>query len=83
MLSGCLCVTDESLYLNERFEDRKELVYFKLNDLKQMAKDVKYYLAHEDEAEEIAMRGLDSVVNCDTWAHRMRQIIGFYQRRHG
>ena len=43
----------------------------------QMAEDVKYYLDHEDEAEEIAMRGYNSVMGNDTWAHRIRRIIAF------
>ena len=80
MLGGSLCVTDSNEYLRGRFEDRKELVYYELNDMQKMADTVKYYLEHAKEAEEIAFRGMVAARSADTWSHRMKTIVEYIRQ---
>jgi len=73
MSCGRLLMTDFVQGLDEFFKDKVHLVtYFSLEDL---IDKVKYYLEHEQEREEIAMRGMDEVHSKHTYLHRVREIL--------
>lgn len=73
-LSGALCVSDRSKYLGERYIDGDNIVYFDLNNPKQMAADVKWLLEHPEVSEVIAERGYQTALQNDTWEKRFDEI---------
>lgn len=74
MLSKTVAVTDESKYINENFEDNKELLIFSLKDIDSLAGRIKYLLEHPQEASDIAEHGYQKVQN-HTWECRTRDMV--------
>lgn len=74
MQNGSLCFIDPSGYLKERFENKKDLVFFEVNDPRGLADSIKYYLNNIDEAQTIADRGLEKSLS-DTWSERLKTIV--------
>ena len=77
MINGAVSLTDTSTYLTERFTHGKELVFYNLDALDEMAEVVNYLLDNPDVAEGIATRGMEVARNRDTWEHRFRQVMSF------
>ena len=80
MLGGGICLTDESPYLKERFTDGRELIFFSLGNLPQLAADISWLLDHPKEASHIAETGFHAAKAHDTWGHRLRQICGMAEQ---
>ncbi|MCR4746671.1 MAG: glycosyltransferase, partial [Lachnospiraceae bacterium] len=66
MLNGALCISDRSEYLDEHYQDGKNIIYFDLNNPAQMAADVKWLLEHIDAAEQIAQKGYETALKYDS-----------------
>ena len=79
MLNGAVCVTDKSEYLLQNYVDGYNIVYFDLNNLEQMAFDIKYLLEHLDVAETIAQRGYETATRYDTWEKRFDKILEYME----
>lgn len=80
MLNGALCVSDRSEYLMNHYTDGYNIVYFDLNNPKQMATDIRWLLNNQNEAERIAKQGYITAKKYDTWKNRFDNIIEtFYQ----
>jgi|GEM_PF-1830786 len=64
--------------LDEEFEDKKHLVYYKYGDFDQLKSLIDYYLdpAHYEEREAIRLAGHEFVKNHATYTDRMKQMIG-------
>jgi len=64
--------------LDEEFEDKKHLVYYKYGDFDQLKSLIDYYLdpAHYEEREAIRLAGFEFVKNHATYTDRMKQMIG-------
>lgn len=80
MASGTLTVSCYIPGLEKYFENKKDLVWFKSAD--ECVELVKYYLAHEDEAEEIGMNGSKKVLKHHTKYARIKEIskeLGFFE----
>jgi len=75
MLNGSLCVTDKTTYLQKNYEDGYNIVYFDLNNPKQMAADVKWLLENPESAEKLAMRGFETSLKYDTWECRFKYVL--------
>ena len=74
MLNGALCVTDRSEYLNTNYRDGENIIFFDLNNPKQMAADVKWLLSHPDKASAIAHKGYKTAKKYDTWMERFEYV---------
>jgi hypothetical protein len=74
MLNKSLCFTDRSLYLEEKFTDGKDIIYFDHNRLDVLCDDVKYYLSHPDEAQRIIDSAYERVQN-SKWSDRLDTIL--------
>lgn len=77
MMNGAVCVTDRSSYLEERFKDGSELVYYDLWNLTQLAYDIRYLLNNIEAAQQIAYRGYRETNAADSWESRMGTILQF------
>ncbi|MCB2198217.1 glycosyltransferase [bacterium] len=70
---GAFQLVDERSLLAELFEPGKEVVTF--NDLESCRKAIDYYLAHPDEAKEIAVAARRRVLEHHTYRHRMDEAL--------
>lgn len=57
MHNGAVCVTDSSSYIDEHFEDGKNIVLYQLDKLYQLPDKCRYLLEHPQEAGMIAQAG--------------------------
>ena len=73
-LSRAVCVSDSTEYLLEHYKDGDNIVYFDMQNMEQMAADIKYLLEHLDVAQKIADRGYETACKYDTWDVRYGQI---------
>ncbi len=74
MMNKAVCVTDTSTYLQKRYVDGYNLVYFDMHNPEQMAADIKYLLEHLNVAQVIADRGYETCQKYDSWDIRAEQI---------
>lgn len=79
MLNKSVCVSDRSIYLEEKFEDGENIVFFDLNNPAQMAMDVKFLLENPQVAKFIATNGYNKAKNQDEWENRLTEIISIHQ----
>lgn len=75
MMNGAISLTDKSEYLEKEFTDGEDIVFYDIKNLSGMVNKVKYLLAHDDEAEQIALRGYEKASEKHTWKIRAEQII--------
>lgn len=74
MLNGAVCLTDESVYLRERFQDLENIVFYQLDHLDAMVDKIKMILEHPLLAEKIIDNQKKTVVH-DTWRDRLDEIL--------
>lgn len=75
MLSGTVAVTDGSLYIDQNFEDGRELILYLLEYLEELPGKVKWILGHPELAEQIALQGKARAEQEMTWQHRTFEMI--------
>ena len=61
--------------LDEYFDDKKEIVFYKHGDLKDLKLKIDYYLDNDSEREAIRMAGHDRTQREHTYVHRWKTII--------
>lgn len=71
---GGFLIAEHSDELERHFDIGRELVSYRT--LAELEQQVAHYLAHPDEAREVALRGLAAVRERHTVRHRVRQILG-------
>lgn len=71
---GGFCLSDERRDLGRFFRVGDEIVSFR--DADDLRAKIRYYLAHPDEAEQVAARGRARVLGEHTYDHRARQVVG-------
>lgn len=75
MLSGTVAVTDGSSYIDENFEDGRELALYSLECLEELPGKIKWLLEYQESAEQIALRGKERAGQEMTWQHRTFEMI--------
>jgi glycosyltransferase involved in cell wall biosynthesis len=73
MSCGTMAVTDRLDSIYELFEDKKHLITY--SDEKELDEVIRYYLEHEEEREEIAIRGQEEVHRKHTYERRVQEIL--------
>lgn len=76
MLNGAVCLTDESVYLKERFQDLENIAFYQLDHLNALADKIKMILDHPLLAEKIIANQKKATVH-DTWRDRLDEILNF------
>jgi spore maturation protein CgeB len=71
--SGAFLLTDYRRDLGELFDLEGEIVFYR--DREDLRRKAEYYLAHEDEREEIANRAKERVLSHHTYKHRIEEIL--------
>lgn len=70
MLNGAVCVTDTSKYLQEQFEDGKNIVFYSLEHIEELPEKLKSLMESEQRAETIAKAGKQIAEKNHTWKNR-------------
>lgn len=61
--------------MEEDFEDKKHLVYYKYDDFNELHEKIQYYLNHPEEREAIRIAGQQHTKNNHTYTHRWKEIL--------
>ena len=75
MASGALAFTDRNGYLDEYFEDEKELVFYDHNALDQVEELLADWLFDDDKRRSVTAAGKVQVAQQHTWDHRAAQLL--------
>ena len=76
MACGKLVITDrlnESKKLHELFKENEEIIFY--NDMKECVEKMSYYADHEEEREQIALKGLEKVLDNYTQIQVVDKLI--------
>ena len=74
MLSGAVCLSDETEYLKEHFVDGEQIVCYRLDQLEELPHKISDLLEGEKCAE-IARGGYEIALREHTWERRARQLL--------
>ena len=74
MLNKSLCLTDRSVYLEEKFEHGKDIVFFNFHQLEVLCDDIKFLLSNPEVAEKIIENAYQKTAN-STWSDRLDTIL--------
>ena len=74
MLHGAVPLTDSSIYLKERFRDGRELLFYELEQLEEIADITKKMLSLPKEMEYMARLAFETAVHEDTWQNRAEKL---------
>ncbi len=80
MLSGAVCLTEETEYLREHMQQGKELVCFELNRLEELPGKIRSLLEDPEMREEIAANAYSKASAEYTWERRARELIALSER---
>lgn len=75
MQNGAVCVTDYSTYVDSHFQDGKELVFYRLEELEMLPRIIEQLLKNPDRAKKIAKRGQDKVQKEYTWEIFVKKYV--------
>ena len=75
MLAGAVCLTDETTYLKEHFEDDIDIEMFRLDTLNQIPKKINRLLSDDAFRRRIAENGKKRALLEHTWDVRAKQLV--------
>ncbi len=76
MLSGAVCLTDETAYIREHMKNGEEIITFSLERLWELPGLIQELLADEAYRERIARRAYEKAIREYTWHCRAEELIG-------
>lgn len=80
MLSGAVCLTEETAYLREHMKDGEEIVCFQLDRLSELPEKIAWLLNNPKERERIADNACRKAMSEHTWQCRAGQLIALAER---
>ncbi len=77
MLNGAVCVTDKTSYIEEHFEDGKDIVLFDLGRIQELPGKVKKLLGKDNKENvwQIAIEGRKKAADEHMWSHRAKEFM--------
>lgn len=75
MLSGAVCLTEETEYLKEHLQEGEEIITFRLDKLDELPLKIKDLLEHADRREKIAENAYSKAISEYTWTRRAEELI--------
>jgi hypothetical protein len=75
MANGAVCATECTSYFSASFKENKEIIFFSLDNIEELADKLKYYLEHTDEAAQIAENGYKKVISEHMWKNRAVELL--------
>ena len=80
MLQGSVCVTDDSIYLREQLTDGENIVFYDLNQLEKMTKQVENLLNNPDAMYDLVRTAYRYAINGHTWKDRAAVLEAYIER---
>ena len=75
LLSGAVCVTERTTYLDEHFEDGRELIGFSLESLEELPKEIESLLQDDRKRKQIAQNAYLKASREHTWRERATELL--------
>lgn len=75
MLSGAVCVSDETEYLRKHFVENEEIVLFELDKLEELPEKIKWLLEDEEARRKIAENAYKNASTNHTWKQRAEALL--------
>lgn len=75
MMAGAVSITDPSEYLLEKFEDKKEIFYYRLSETDKLPQLVREILGSPDENTTLRKNAYEKAVNEHLWKYRADEIL--------
>lgn len=79
MLCGACCLSDETRYLTEHFENGREIVLFNADELEHLPDKIRYLLEHDDKRRAIAQLGQTKAKQAYTWQKRTAELLAIIE----
>lgn len=74
MANGAVCVTDDSIYLNEILSPQKNAVFYSLKEREELSCILSNLLSHPDTMQDYSDKGYEFTMKSHTWIERARQL---------
>jgi len=81
MLSGAVCLSDETTYLKEHSVAGEEIELYSVNGIDKLPEQIYALLQDDTKRQKIALRGYRKAVEEFSWNARARQLIRLSERR--
>ena len=75
MLSGAVCLSDETVYLLDNTENWKDIVLYRLEEIDKIPDLIQELLRNEERRKEIAKSGYEKAMRDLSWDVRARQLV--------
>lgn len=75
MLSGAVCLSDETVYLRDNFDEDKEIVLFQLDRLEKLPEKINMILENDELRKEIAGKAYDKASDKHVWRKSAEDIL--------
>lgn len=75
MLSGAVCLSDETVYLREHFVEDEEIVLFELDKLNELPAKIERLLKDEEYRQGIAGKAYENASAHHTWRQRAEELL--------
>lgn len=83
MLNGTVCVTNRSRYLEQRFEDMKDIIYIEHSDMDSTIHKIEKVLSDEVLYRSITENARKKVYDKDTWQKRLELLESEFEAEKG
>lgn len=80
MLGESICITDETKYLLEQFQDCENILFYKLSELEKLPSKILYYMQNEEEAAQIARKGYELAKEKHKWTKRAEELSELFKK---
>lgn len=81
MLSGAVCLSDETVFLKEQTRENEELVLYRLDQLEELPGKISELLDRTEKREEIARMGYEKARESFSWDVRAKELIALAQKK--
>lgn len=81
MLQKAVVLTDETRYLREHFKDEKDILLFRLDEIRRLPERVKSLLSQPERLQTIAECGYEKTKKEHTWEKRAEQFLQMLEER--
>lgn len=75
MMSGAVCLSDETTYLREHFEDGKNIELFELDKLDELSAKINILLSDDELRRSITKNAYEVAITEHTWEDKARQVL--------
>jgi glycosyltransferase involved in cell wall biosynthesis len=74
MLTGAVCVTDDSIYMSEAFEKDKDYICYSLDAMEKLPDMISGILDNEDTTQEMRQNAYQKAKEGHRWLHRIKEL---------